>query len=158
MTGASLYSYFYGSGSINQKLFMLVNHADLPLLDAMMPIITFLGGSRLFYAYFALLALLYFTNKRVMPGSYLLVYLVATFFALGVESLLKELSRVPRPPIAIGYDSVRVLGKVSRSFSLPSGHAVFSFMTAFVLSHGRSRWWKVPLFLFACLVAWSRST
>jgi membrane-associated phospholipid phosphatase len=156
MTGAQLYQFFYGSGSFNLTLFLAVNHATLPFLDVVMPGISFLGGSRLVYPYLLLLAILYAVDKRLMPARYLAVYAAATCLSLGAEALLKDFFHVPRPTAAIGLESVRVLGHVSKSFSLPSGHAVFSFMTAFVLGYGRSLRWKAPLFTCAVLVAWSR--
>ena len=156
MTGAQLYQLFYGSNSLNHKLFLAVNHSALPFLDFVMPGITFLGGSLLVYPYLLLLAILYALDKRFMPVRYLAVYAAATILSLGVEALLKDYFHVPRPTAAIGLESVRVLGHVSKSFSLPSGHAVFSFMTAFVLGYGRSLRWKAPLYTCAVLVAWSR--
>lgn len=154
--GPHLYEIFYGKESINHRLFMLVNHADLPFLDSVMPVFTLLGGSRACYLYFLILGVAWLVNKKAVPGRYLVVYTVATFFALGVEELLKGFFQVPRPPQAIGMESVRVIGRMSRSFSLPSGHAIFSFMTAFTLSYGRGLGWKLPLYLFALLVAYSR--
>lgn len=154
--GAPLYEFFYGHGSANERLFLLVNHATSPVLDAVMPAVTFFGGSRLFPLYFALLALLSLVKREAMPGRYPAVYLFAFFLALGAEDLLKEFFRVPRPPVAIGLDKVRVIGHLSRSYSLPSGHAVFSFMTAMVLSYRRNWQWGGTLFLGAALVAWSR--
>jgi undecaprenyl-diphosphatase len=151
-----MYEFFYGRDSVNQKLFMLVNHADLPFLDAVMPVFTILGGSWIVYLYSLLLVVCYFVDKRVMPGRYLVVYLVATLLSLWVEYLLKGFFHVPRPALAIGMEHVRILGKFSKSYALPSGHAVFSFMTAFTLGYGRSWRWKAPLFLFAFLVAYSR--
>ena len=91
-----------------------------------------------------------------MPGSYLTVYLVATFISMGCEDFLKGLFQVPRPPLAIGPEKVRLLGQLIRSFSLPSGHAIFAFMTATVLGHGRGVRWKASLFTIAALVAYSR--
>jgi undecaprenyl-diphosphatase len=151
-----IYHFFYGPQSINHKLFMLVNHTNAPLLDTIMPVFTLLGGSRLVYLYFLILAVWYFVDKKAMPGRYLVVYFVATFFSLGVEEALKGLTHVPRPPVAIGPTHVRVLGRMSSSFSFPSGHAIFSFMSAYTLSHGRSWRWKGVLFLFAACVAYSR--
>ncbi len=154
--GHQIYQLLYGPQSINHKLFMLVNHTNTPLLDAAMPIFTLLGGSKLVYLYFAILALWYLIDKKSMPGRYLVVYFVATFFSLGLEEALKGLTHVPRPPVAIGPAHVRILGRVSSSFSFPSGHAIFSFMSAYTLGHGRSWRWKAPLFLFAVCVAYSR--
>ncbi len=154
--GAQLYELFYGKESLNRKLFMLINHADTPFFDTVMPVFTLLGGSRLVYLYFLLMLVCCLVDKRVMPVRYLVVYAVATLFSLGAEDLLKGFFHVPRPALAIGMEQVRVLGKFSKSYSLPSGHAVFSFMTAFVLSYGRGRRWKAPLFTFALLVTYSR--
>jgi len=151
-----MYELFYGRDSINHKLFMVINQADLPFLDAVMPILTLLGGSWLVYFYLLLMLVCYGIDKRVMPGRYLVAYCVATLFSLGAEDVLKGFFHVPRPALAIGMEHVRILGKFSKSYALPSGHAVFSFMTAFTLSHGRNWKWKAPLFLFAVLVAYSR--
>jgi len=156
VTGTHIYELFYGRESLNCKLFMLINHASQPFLDAVMPVVTFLGGPKLFPLYFAVLMALYLIDRRIMPGRYLAVFLVAVFLSLGAEYLLKELFRVPRPPYALGTGSVRLLGRVSSSYSLPSGHAVFSFMTAFTLTHGRGNLCKFLLFFWALLVAYSR--
>ena len=150
------YDFFYGRESFNHKLFMLLNHADLPVLDAIMPLITMLGSSRAFYVYFALLTVFYIADKKLMPGRYLVVYAAATMLALLVEYLLKEFFHVPRPALAIGAENIRILGELKKYNGLPSGHAVFSFMSAFVLSAGRNRRWKLVLFFFATLVAYSR--
>jgi len=153
---STLYEFFYGHASINERLFLLVNHATTPLLDAVMPILTFLGDSRLVFCYLPLLFLVTLLDRKRMPGCYPAVYLLAVLISLGAEDLIKELFRIPRPPVVIGSDQVRVLGHLSRSFSLPSGHAVFAFTTATVVGHGRSVRWKAPLYLLAGLVAWSR--
>ena len=151
-----LYEYFYGHGSVNERLFLFINHSVSPLLDAVMPAFTLLGGSNLFPLYFAFLALLWLVRREAMPGSYPAVYFISFCLSLAAEELLKELFHVPRPPVAIGFDKVRVIGHLSRSFALPSGHAIFAFMTATVIGHGRGWRWQVPLFLLTLLVAWSR--
>ncbi|HEY6007101.1 MAG TPA: phosphatase PAP2 family protein [Geobacteraceae bacterium] len=151
-----LSTYFYGHDSLNERLFLAINHACSPFLDHLMPLASTLGDSRMFPLYFAFVVLLWLVQRRTMPTGCPMVYLLAFFLALGAEGLLKELFHVPRPPVAIGFDKVRLLGHLSRSFSLPSGHAVFSFMTATVLGHGRGVGRQAPLFLVALLVAWSR--
>ena len=156
MTGTHLYELFYGKESLNCKLFMLINHVSLPFLDAVMPAITFTGGPQIFPAYCAILLALYLIDRKTTPGRYLVVYLVAVFMSLGAESFLKDFFHVPRPPFALGAGSVRLLGNVSSSYSLPSGHAVFSFMTAFTLTYGRGRPAKIVLFTWALLVGYSR--
>ena len=154
--GSLLYNYFYGRDSFNEQLFLLVNRAFYPFLDHLMPIVTRLGSSGAFILYFAILALLCLVNRRLVPAGHLVVYLLAAIISTGIEDYLKELFQVPRPPLAIGLEQVRVLGSLSHSFSLPSGHAVFAFMTATVIGHGRRRRWKAVLFLLALLVAYSR--
>ena len=151
-----MYELFYGRESLNSKLFLAINHADWPFLDAVMPVVTFLGGSRFVYLYCLILLTVYFLKSKAMPAPCIAVFLLATFIGLGAESLLKDVFRVPRPFIALGIENVRTLGHASKSYSFPSGHAVFSFMAAFVLGHGRGWRWRLPLFLFALLVAWSR--
>lgn len=151
-----MYEIFYGPDSINRKLFMAINHADLPFLDAVMPAFTMLGGSWFVYIYLVLMLACYAVDKRFMPGRFIVVYAAATLISIGMEELLKGLFHVPRPALEIGMEQVRVLGKFSRSYALPSGHAVFSFMTAYTLSHGRAWRWKALLYPFAFLVAWSR--
>ncbi len=147
---------FYGHGSLNERLFLAINHATSPALDHLMPLLSTLGDARMFPLYLAFLTLLWVVKRKTMPGSFPLVYLLAYLLALGAEDFLKGFFHVPRPPVAIGLDRVRVIGHLSHSFSLPSGHAVFSFMTATVLGHGGGRRRKAPLFFLAALVAWSR--
>ncbi len=150
------YELLYGKASINHQLFMYLNHATNPVLDALMPIFTLLGGSRISYYYFLILFICALVNKEWVPWRVLLVYCIATFVALGAEELLKGLLHVPRPALAIGIEQIHILGEVKLKNSLPSGHAVFSFMTAFTLGYGRGLSWKLPLFIFALLVGYSR--
>jgi undecaprenyl-diphosphatase len=56
----------------------------------------------------------------------------------------------------MGLAKVRVLGELKLKSSLPSGHAVFSFMMAYTLGYGRGKEWKIPLWSFAVGVAVSR--
>lgn len=154
--GSVIYTFFYGHGSTNERLFLYLNHAASPFLDAVMPVITSLGSPRLALPCLVLLLLLSLVDGIRMPGRYPAVYLGAMLLTLLADTLLKELFRVPRPPVAIGPDQVRLLGHLSSSWSFPSGHAIFSFMTATVVTHGRGMGWKAPFYLFACLVAWSR--
>lgn len=154
--GQQMYEYFYGHGSVNERLFLVVNHSISPLLDSAMPLFTFFGSSKLFPLYLAFLALIWLVKRDAMPGSYPAVYFISFCLSLAAEELLKGFFHVPRPPVAIGLDKVRVLGHLSHSFSLPSGHSIFSFMTATVLGYGRTARWKLFLFLFAFFVGWSR--
>src|SRR5512138_3328686 len=100
-------TYFYGHDSLNERLFLAVNHASSPFLDHLMPLASTLGDSRMFPLYFAFVVLLWLVQRRAMPTGCPMVYLLAFFLALGAEGLLKELFHVPRPPVAIGFDKVR---------------------------------------------------
>lgn len=153
---SNLYTFLYGKESINHKLFMLLNHASNSIFDVLMPIFTYLGDSWRVYPYLALLVAVFLVKRAYMPFRYIIVYCSATFFFILLTEWLKGWLHVPRPAAAIGVDYVRVLGELKLNNSLPSGHTTFSFMSAYVLSHKRSRIWTMTLFLFAFLVAYSR--
>lgn len=151
-----LYQTLYGPDSLNHQLFMILNHATNPVFDAVMPVFTWLGGSWAVYPYLALLLAIFYINKEVMPRRYIWVYCLATVLAVLLEYSLKVYFHVSRPALAIGLEHVRVIGEVKLQNALPSGHAVFSFMTAYVLGHRRSWKWKMPLYCFAVIVAYQR--
>lgn len=153
---SSLYIALYGPQSLNHQLFMLINHATNPIFDAVVPICTSLGGSKAVYVYAPILLFISLINKEAMPRRYVWVYCLGTALALLMEGVLKDYFHIPRPAMAIGLDQVRVLGELKLKNSLPSGHASFSFLTAFVLGYRRSWRWKAPLFTSALLVAYSR--
>jgi undecaprenyl-diphosphatase len=151
-----LYQLLYGQESLNLQLFLLVNHARHPLGDLLAPLLTYLGGSWAIYAYLPLLLAVSLCRGELLPRRYVWLYCLATVIGLGCENLLKELFQVPRPAAALGLEQVRVLGEVKLHNSLPSGHAVFAFLTAVMLGHRRSWRWQVPLYGFALAVAWQR--
>lgn len=151
-----LYTILYGPDSLNHQLFMLINHATDPVLDAVLPVVNALGGSWAVYVYVPLLLLISLMNKELMPRRYIWVYCLATAFGILLEEGLKQYFQVPRPALAIGLDQVRVLGPLKLKNSFPSGHAVFSFMTATVIGYRRPWRWKAPLFSVALLVGYAR--
>lgn len=151
-----LYQMLYGPESINHQLFMLVNHAAHPALDVAAPLFTGLGGSWAVYVYLPLLLALSLLNRDLMPRHTVWLYGLATLVGIGCEELLKELLHVPRPAVAIGLAQIHIVGAAKFGNSLPSGHAVFSFVTAYLLGHRRSPRWQIPLYTFAVLVCWSR--
>jgi len=151
-----IYTFLYGRESINQKLFLWINHATNPVFDVLMPTFTYLGDPWRVYPYLALLFVLCLVKRELMPLKYVIVYCIAAFITLLIVEGLKGWLHVPRPAAAIGVEHVRVLVALKLKDTIPSGHATFSFMTAYVLGHRRSRAWKAPLFIFAFLVAYSR--
>lgn len=151
-----LHHALYGPQSLNHQLFMAINQAHHSLLDPVMEALIYLGGSLIVYLYVAILFCVSLARREALPLRYVWLYCLATAIGVGLEEWLKELFRVPRPPLAIGLDQVRVLGEVKPTNSLPSGHAVFAFVSAVTLSWRRGARWKVPLYSFAVLVAYSR--
>lgn len=151
-----LYLLLYGPESLNHRLFLLLNHATNPLLDTIMPLFTYLGGSWAIYVYLPLLLAISLRWEEQLPRRYVWLYCLASVIGFGCETLLKELFQVPRPAAAMGLEQVRVLGAVKLKNSLPSGHAVFAFLTAVMLGHRRSWRWQLPLYGFAVTVAWQR--
>jgi len=153
--GALLQQY-YGPGSTNHKLFMWLNHTSSPLLDSTMPYIGMLGSFTAFYVYILVLLALFFFDRKAMPLKYLVVYTIAVGLALAAEVYLKDLFHVPRPAAAIGAQQIRLLEDLNLRNGFPSGHAVFAFVTARTLAHGRSTSIKLLLYLSAFAVAYSR--
>ncbi|HSC69984.1 MAG TPA: phosphatase PAP2 family protein, partial [Candidatus Methylomirabilis sp.] len=151
-----LHHALYGPLTLNHQLFIAINQAHHPILDPVMEAMIYLGGSRIVYLYVAILLCIALARRKTLPLRYVWLYCLATAIGIGLEEWLKELFSVPRPPLAIGLDQMRVLGEVKLKNSLPSGHAVFAFVTAVTLSWRRGPAWKVPLYSFAVLVAYSR--
>jgi undecaprenyl-diphosphatase len=147
---------FYGPESFNYQLFMAINHAHHPLLDPVMEACITLGSSRMVYYYAALLLFVAVVRRDIMPFRYVWLFCLAVAVGIGAEEILKEVFKVPRPALAINRDRIMILGEVKLRNSFPSGHATFIFLSAYMLSYRRSMLWKVPLFVFAILVAWSR--
>lgn len=146
----------YGVETLNHRLFMTINHLHHPLLDPVMEGCIALGSSLMVYVYAALLLLVAICRRDVMPYRYIAVYCLAVAIGIGIEETLKGICQIPRPAAAIGLDSILTIGEVKLRNSFPSGHATFSFVTAYVLGYRRSLRWKCPLYAFALLVAWSR--
>ncbi len=156
MVTHQLYELLYGPNSLNLRLFLAINHAHVPLLDTLMPLLTRLGDFRVEYFYLFVLTGIFFWRRTIMPARNLVVFCVASVISMSAEALLKWFFAIPRPAAAIGLAQVRVLGELKLYDSLPSGHAVVAFMAATVISHGRGWRWRLPLFMLAVLVAYSR--
>jgi len=152
-----LYHVLYGPGSLNHQLFQFVNHhLTNGFLDLLMPLLTYLGGSRMVYWYAAILICWAVVDRKRMPWRYPLIFIVGTLLGLVLEEGLKQLLQVPRPAAALGLARVRVLGELKLKNSLPSGHAVFAFMLATTLGEKRSLAVRTALWCFAAGVAVSR--
>lgn len=151
-----MYPFFYGQQSLNTQLFLVINQLHHPLLDPLMQAMIYLGSSKMVYFYAGALALFIRIQPRKMSWRYPALYLLATLVGVVLQGVLKEVFQVPRPALALGIDQVRVLGELKLHNAFPSGHAVFGGVTAMTVGWRRSWVWKLPLWLFALLVAWSR--
>lgn len=153
---SSIYAFLYGPGSLNAKIFLIVNHAHHPLLDPVMRALTKLGSPKMFLIYLAVLGIVFLSNRKKMPLSYLVVFAFAAMVGLLLERGMKEFFHLPRPAAALGLNQVKVLGEVLLRNSLPSGHATFVAALASSLGRHRDWRWNLPLWLFVILVCWSR--
>lgn len=152
-----VYQFLYGPGSLNLKLFQVINHdCATRFLDHLMPLFTYLGGSWMVYIYALILSVWAALDRKRMPWRYPAVFIAGALLGIVLEEGLKQLLQVPRPAAALGLAKVRVLGEVKLRNSLPSGHAVFSAMLASVLGRGRGMSWRIPLWSFVAAVCVSR--
>ena len=63
-----LYQLLYGSGSINRKLFGLINHdCGNRFFDLIMPLLTYLGSSKTVYTYALILIVWAAVDRKRMP-------------------------------------------------------------------------------------------
>lgn len=88
--------------------------------------------------------------RRLSP---VVMTVVAMVVAGRVGAILKDIIDRPRPPL--GDHNVHALIAVPPDPSMPSGHALTSFTCAVVLAGFAPRW-RIPLLVYAGLVALSR--
>lgn len=144
----------------------LAENFDLPILewiaanlkcaflDAIMPIITFLGDAGIFWI--AIAVVLLFIPKYRKVGLGMGVALILGLLVCNVT--LKPLIARPRP-----YDyllehfgvTIKLLIEAQHDFSFPSGHTIASFEAATVLML-HSRKIGIPALILAALIAFSR--
>ena len=117
-------------------------------LDVIMPLITHLGKSGIFFIVCAVL-MLFFPKWRKTGWSIGVALLLGLIVC---NIIVKPLVGRIRP-----YDMkyVQLLISPEKDFSFPSGHtiAAFEFATAFAINKPK---WKIPVFVLAVLIAFSR--
>lgn len=118
------------------------------MLDILLVGVTYLGA---LYVWIAVVLGLWF-KKRRREAVLLLIGLVAG--GLTVLSL-KYLIRRPPPSAIISGSRVLVGNNLLDAPSFPSGHTERFFAAATILGHKMSRW-KLPLYITALLVGFSR--
>ena len=134
----------------DSHIFLFANKiCACPVIDLVMPVVTFLGSGEFIFAVAIVLIILAKKRERRPAGILLLAGLTVDYYAV---YLLKNWVAQPRPFITLA--NVHLVGAVEKGFSFPSGHAAVAFMAAVVLS----TYFKRPVIFFglAALVAVSR--
>lgn len=121
-----------------------------PSLDSFMIVLTRISDKGFFWFFIALVLLLMRRTIGLRPGVMLLV-------GIGIggilENILKPIFTRSRPPLV--EEHIRQLVELPVSYSFPSGHAVVSFVSMYVLYRlfPRSIYWTLPC---ALVMAYSR--
>ncbi|BAU27942.1 undecaprenyl-diphosphatase [Aneurinibacillus soli] len=121
-----------------------------PVLDPLMILATRISDKGIFWFIVAFVLLWQRRRLGLRPGVTLLV-------GIGIggvlENIFKPLISRPRPPLV--EDTVRQLVELPISHSFPSGHAVSSFVSMYVLYRlfPRTLWWALPC---ALIMSYSR--
>lgn len=138
--------------SIDVSIFYLLNQTiSNPLFDNFFPYITNIKSWYLVYIIFWLL--LIFKSGRIGKISAILIILVIALSDQISSHLLKNLFERVRPCNAL--QDVNLLISCSKSYSMPSSHAVNNFAAAIFFSKLFPKY-KLPLIIVAVLMALSR--
>ena len=132
--------------SWDARIFLLINNGLAnPYLGWVFNILTRLGST----FFMLVIGILLYVCRRRREGILILASIVVgTFVALPLKLA------IPRPRPFATIPTTIVFDKEAGS-SFPSGHAVRTFAFAFIASKLRPRL-AIPLYLFACLIAFSR--
>lgn len=129
-------------------------HLQCAFLDAVMPVITFLGNGGIFWIAAALLLLLRKKHRKVG-----IQMALALLMGLLVCNLcMKPLFARIRPfdyQLAHYGQVIELLIAAPTDWSFPSGHTIASFEAAVVLLRYNKKW-GIPALILACLIAFSR--
>ena len=158
-----LLTVLYDWGGLNRELFSAINGFRGPLIDPLM-----LAGTQLGdvwnAAWIALALLLLIASRRVLPrntviarfpdermvSDTLFVFVVGCAITALLVFAGKASFDMPRPYNALPSGSVKVLAVLKEPYSLPSGHAAFSMLVAWVFwTYCQKRW---RAFLALCVV------
>ena len=131
-------------------VFNFINHTmSNHFFDKMMPLISRFGGGELYF----LIGLIFLLSKKRELKSLGVALLAALTFSYYISGALKIFTARPRPFIA--FTNVILLGDMPKAYSFPSGHAVYAFAVATLLT-GRFKKHGVIFYSLAALVAFSR--
>lgn len=125
------------------------NNLYCGFLDAIMPVITFLGNAGWFWIAVAVLMLFFKRTRKtgIMVGA-------ALVFGLIICNLILKPSIARIRPYEV-VEGINLLISKETDFSFPSGHTAASFEAATVLMI-RDRRFGIPALILAALIAFSR--
>lgn len=159
----------YDWGGANIWLFHLINDIRFAWLDQVMLLGTGLGDHSLFPFYLSLLTLFALvvastpgqesTQYRIQVGRWMAVIAVfsCAYLLDGLLlAVLKPALDFPRPPLALPFGTVQIVGIAEYHHSLPSGHASFAMLVTACLWPVMNRWWHVAGAIFVLWVGISR--
>jgi undecaprenyl-diphosphatase len=135
---------------LDEKIFHLINGAWAnPVFNVLMPLITELGTGEVI---FLISAICYVLRRKKDKGALAILLFAGLTVSYYAVSFLKSAVGRPRPFVVMPDARFFIIEK---SFSFPSAHATQSFMAATILS-GFFISWRVPLFIIAALICYSR--
>lgn len=131
----------------NHEIFWLINR-DFPLwLDDLMYIMSQLGNGMV-----AVTISLWFFLGNPRKG---LIGLISLLVLLLLVHFLKRFFDMPRP--AIVFDSLKVIGRVLRQHSFPSGHSATVWaMVTLLLFYTKKNMNRIVLLALGIIVSWAR--
>jgi membrane-associated phospholipid phosphatase len=142
--------------SINQSLFLWINHASSALPDWFWASLTITGHTSVVFALLAPLLLPRFAGK----GGQVVITALLVCAVLGglVATLFKESLQIPRPPAILSADAFRLIGHKLELVSFPSGHTLTAFAVATLLIGGfqLQGWRLLGILVLASLIGLSR--
>lgn len=127
--------------SMNQSLFLWLNHACAALPDWLWASFTITGHTSVAFALLTPLLLL----KAQQGGSRVITALfICTPLGGLVSTVLKESFQIARPPATLPQDAFHLIGHKLELVSFPSGHTLTAFAVATLLILGlQLRGWRV---------------
>ena len=135
---------------LDEKIFHLINGAwTNPAFNVMMPLITELGSGEVL---FLISALCYILRRKKDRGALAILLFAGLTVTYYVVSFMKVAVGRPRPFVVMPDAHLFI---VEKSFSFPSNHAAQASMAATIFS-GFFASWRMPLFIVAALVCYSR--
>lgn len=138
-----LFAELYHLFGLNEALFLAINQHHAAVFDLLARAGSAIGNfwnlPLLAAALVAVAMAPSWRHARRLPADWprreavlrlLLVLVIGWAVAMAAVGMLKAGLHLPRPPVALGEDMVRVLGNAETSGSFPSGHATFAALVA----------------------------